>query len=118
MAPEEALMNNETATDTWKDMPWWVKAIVIIGFPTMVATGSLYVNYLIVVGQLAEHEKSLLVHNLQVTPHVHESTASHVLMVNALFNVQYTLTKLCQHQSHNERERDECIPPPMKGAIP
>jgi len=111
-------MNANIGNHAWEEMPWWVKATVIIGFPTIVAIGSLYVNYLIVVGQLAQHDKSLLEHNLQVSPHVRESSASHLLEVNALSNLQYTITRICQHQSHNERERDECIPPPLRGTVP
>jgi len=53
-----------------------------------------------------------------VSPHVRENSASHLLEVNALSNLQYTITRICQHQSHNERERDECIPPPLRGTVP
>ena len=110
-------MNNQVNT-VWEGMPVWAKIAFLLGFPTVVAVGSLYFNYQIVVGQLATHGKDLIEHNAKVADHVKEANASHLMHFNLLNDLRYISLRICQHQSHNERERDECIPPPVKIAIP
>ena len=112
------LSNQNSLNGLWSGMPWWIKAVALVGFPTLFAGALLWTNSLLidrVVGShnniLVEHTKATEALSNAMAPHEMAANQQHVDMLVALGRITYILQITCQHNARTILERDQCVSP-------
>ncbi len=93
----------------WKDMPWWVKAIAIVGVPSLISLGVVWSDRV----QLADDVRSngILLREAQASSLAHDARV--VLrfeeLADATAETNRILSATCVNAAQTEFERERCV---------
>jgi hypothetical protein len=98
-----------TRGSLWDDMPWWVKAVALVGVPSLISVGVIYSDRV----QLAQDVR---VTNERVQA-IERDAANHDVRVNLRFQELHDTTKesnrilvaMCVNAAQTSLDRERCV---------
>ena len=104
-----AYEDNHASGSLWDDMPWWVKAIALVGVPSLISVGVIYSDRVQLAGTVQDNADRLQA--------IERDAANHDVRVILRFQELHDTTKesnrilvaMCVNAAQTSLDRERCV---------
>jgi hypothetical protein len=93
----------------WRDMPWWVKAIAIVGVPSIISIGVVYSDRVQLLETLFDQTRLIREVQAEAVKHIDRDTSIDLSILEATKETNRILLAECVNNAKNEISRERCI---------